>query len=54
MKPKELVEEWVKLFNEGNAEKIAELYHSDAINHQVANALIEGKAAIKKNVCFRI
>ena len=33
MKPKELIEEWVKAFNEGNAEKIASYYHRDAVNH---------------------
>lgn len=48
MKPKEIVEEWIKLFNEGNAEKIAELYHVDAINHQVANQSVEGKIAIRQ------
>jgi len=48
MKPKEVIEEWVVLFNSGNANKIAELYHEDAINHQVANHPIEGKKAIKE------
>ena len=48
MKPKELVVEWVKIFNTGDANKIAELYHEDAINHQVANDPIEGKSAIKE------
>lgn len=48
MKPKEVVQKWVDVFNEGNAEKIAEFYHNDAINHQVANEPIEGKAAIKE------
>lgn len=46
MKPKELIEKWVEIFSEGNAVKIAELYHSDAINHQVANEPIKGKKAI--------
>src|SRR5690606_41336522 len=46
MKPKELIEKWVELFNEGNPEKIVELYHLDAINHQVANKPVEGKKAI--------
>ncbi|MDN3643269.1 nuclear transport factor 2 family protein [Lutimonas halocynthiae] len=46
MSRKELIEKWVKLFNEGNANEIAELYHFDAINHQVANDTIEGKKAI--------
>lgn len=48
MKPKELVQKWIELFNEGNATSIAELYHTEAINHQVANEPIIGKAAIKK------
>lgn len=48
MKPKELIKKWVQLFNEANAIKLAELYHDDAINHQVANKPIQGKAAIKE------
>ncbi|MEN8223347.1 MAG: nuclear transport factor 2 family protein [Acidobacteriota bacterium] len=48
MKPKELIKEWVKIFNMGDAEKIAELYHDDAINHQIPNELIKGKTAIEK------
>ena len=48
MKPKELIKKWIELFNAGDAERIAELYHSDAINHQVANAPITGKTAIKE------
>lgn len=47
MKPKQLVEKWIDIFNKGNAEKLAELYHCDAINHQVANEPVEGKAAIQ-------
>lgn len=48
MKPKELIKEWVKAFNERNAEKIADFYHSDAINHQVANEPVVGKIAIQE------
>ncbi len=48
MKPKELIEKWVDLFNDGNAEQITELYHSNAINHQVTNEPVEGKTAIGK------
>lgn len=48
MNAKELINEWVKRFNEGDAEKIAELYHKDAINHQVANEPVKGKDAIKE------
>jgi len=47
MRPKTLLEQWVALFNQGKAEELAELYHDDAINHQVANAPVKGKAAIK-------
>ncbi len=46
MKPRILIEKWIEIFNEGNAEKITELYHTDAINHQVANKPIKGKKAI--------
>ena len=41
-----LIKDWVKVFNSGNAKKISEFYHDDAINHQVANDPIIGKAAI--------
>ena len=47
MKPKELVEKWVELFNNADVNGLAELYHEDAINHQVANEPILGKEAIK-------
>lgn len=46
MQPKELVELWVKAFNEGDANKISSFYAEDAVNHQVANEPVEGKAAI--------
>lgn len=48
MKPKQLTEKWVTIFNSANAEALAELYHEDAINHQVANNPVEGKDAIKQ------
>ena len=48
MVPKQLIQQWIKLFNEGDADKISELYHEDAINHQVANQPIVGKNAIKE------
>ena len=46
MRPKELIEKWVKSFNNGNAEELSEFYHEDAINHQVTNEPIVGKNAI--------
>ncbi len=48
MQPKEVIKEWVSLFNQGKASELAELYHIDAINHQVANDPIIGKQAIKE------
>lgn len=51
MRPKEVVKKWVEAFNEGDADKISEFYHADAINHQVANEPIEGIDAIRK--CLR-
>ena len=47
MTPKEIVKKWVEAFNEGDAEKLALLYANNAINHQVANEPLEGKAAIQ-------
>lgn len=48
MTPKQLVIKWVEAFNIANADALSELYHPNAINHQVANARVEGKEAIKK------
>lgn len=48
MQPKVLVSAWVEAFNAGDADKIAEFYDEQAINHQVANAPVKGKAAIRK------
>ena len=47
MTPKELVERWVETFNTGDAEALAAFYAEAAINHQVAQAPVEGKAAIR-------
>ena len=51
MKPKELIEKWVELFNQRNFIKISELYHENAVNHQVANEPVEGKQNIYKMFC---
>ena len=47
MQPKETVSAWVEAFNKADVGALAEFYHEDAINHQVANDPIEGKQAIK-------
>ncbi|MBB6520626.1 nuclear transport factor 2 family protein [Pseudoteredinibacter isoporae] len=48
MQPKQIVQQWVDVFNEGNADKIATFYADNAVNHQVANEPVVGKAAIHK------
>ena len=46
MSPRQIVEEFVRRFNKGDATAIAELYHEDAVNHQVTQNPVEGRAAI--------
>ena len=48
MTPKQILEIWIEAFNNADAESISNLYSNDAINHQVANAPVYGKEAIKK------
>jgi len=50
MTPKELLIEWIDAFNAADVERLAVLYSEDAINHQVANEPVEGRAAIRKMV----
>ena len=45
--PKRIISRWVELFNKADAAGLAGLYHDDAVNHQVANEPIEGKANIR-------
>lgn len=47
MTPKQLVEAWVDHFNAGDADGLAELYHGDAINHQVTQEPVRGRDAIR-------
>ena len=46
--PKEVLIQWVDAFNKADVNALAELYHDDAVNHQVANKPVGGKAAIKR------
>ncbi|MEM8570473.1 MAG: nuclear transport factor 2 family protein [Pseudomonadota bacterium] len=46
MGPREIVSQWVEAFNAGDAAAIGAFYAENAINHQIANAPVEGKAAI--------
>lgn len=46
MTPKQIVEKWVALFNAGDAAGMAALYADDAINHQVTQEPVAGRAAL--------
>jgi hypothetical protein len=48
VKPRELVESWVKAFNRKDVEALAAFYLDDAVNHQVAESPVKGRAAIKE------
>jgi limonene-1,2-epoxide hydrolase len=48
MKPRELVSAWVEAFNRADTETLSAFYRDDAINHQVANEPIVGRAAIRE------
>ena len=47
MTPKEVVEEWVRRFNAGDADGLASLYAEAAVNHQVTQDPVEGREAIR-------
>lgn len=47
MTPKQVVEAWIERFNAGDASGISELYHDDAVNHQVTQSPVEGREAIR-------
>lgn len=48
MVPKELLSKWIDAFNRADVETLSSLYAEDAINHQVANHPVVGKAAIRQ------
>lgn len=48
MTPKEILLQWITAFNKADAAAISSLYAEEAINHQVANEPVIGKAAIKQ------
>jgi len=48
MHPKQIVAAWVEAFNRGDADEIAAFYAEDAVNHQVTQDPIEGRAAIRE------
>jgi limonene-1,2-epoxide hydrolase len=48
MTPRELVQLWVHEFNRADPDALAAFYTDDAVNHQVAEAPVLGKAAIRE------
>ena len=47
MSPKEILKAWIEAFNRADAQALSRLYAENAINHQVAEGAVEGRAAIK-------
>ncbi len=47
MSPRQVVEAWVAAFNRGDAAALGAMYLDEAINHQVANEPVQGRAAIE-------
>lgn len=48
MRPKEIVQAWVEAFNRADADALAAFYAEDAVNHQVAEAPVRGREAIRR------
>lgn len=48
MTPAELVREWIRRFNAGDAAGLAGLYAPDAVNHQVVAEPLRGRDAIRR------
>lgn len=44
--PKSVIDAWIEAFNRADADAITEMYHDDAVNHQVANEPVSGKQNI--------
>jgi len=48
MTPKALVLAWVDAFNAADVDRLASFYADDAVNHQVAEAPVQGRDAIRR------
>ena len=48
LRPRELVEEWVRRFNAADVDGLAALYAEDAVNHQVVTEPLVGRHAIRQ------
>ena len=45
---KHIIEAWVDRFNAGDADALAAFYAEDAVNHQITQAPVEGREAIRQ------
>jgi len=48
MQPRRLIEAWVDAFNRADADALAAFYGLDAVNYQVAESPVRGRAAIRE------
>ncbi len=48
MSPREFIKQWVEIFNEGDADRLAALYAEETFNHQVNTDPVKGKTAIRE------
>lgn len=53
MQPRELVKAWVDAFNRADPDALAAFYTEDAVNHQVAESPVHGRAAIREMFAAR-
>ncbi len=44
----DIVRRWIDLFNAADPDGLTELYHPDAVNHQVVFPPVEGRVAIRE------
>src|SRR5678816_1846156 len=48
MNLRQLIGAWVEAFNRADVDALADYYSDDAVNHQVAEAPVHGRAAIRQ------
>ncbi len=46
MTPKQTLQLWIDTFNKADAKALADMYHDDAVNHQVVTEPVVGRQAI--------
>jgi limonene-1,2-epoxide hydrolase len=47
MEPRDVVSAWVEAFNRADVDALSNLYADDAVNHQIPENPVEGRAAIR-------